>query len=130
MHATKHFLCAALAVVGFSYGSPAAAQTNWTVYTYTPAATLGPARGLSRIAEAPKETNGALKLIHPSRRIVADRRQRHCERTVRQRHSDGDDGFFQGNLPVTGIMRLPMLITSQAELEKASSDAPLLRSGI
>ena len=31
----------------------------------------------------------------------------------------GDDGFQQGNVPITGILRLPMLITSTAEFEKA-----------
>jgi TRAP-type C4-dicarboxylate transport system substrate-binding protein len=32
----------------------------------------------------------------------------------------GDDGFFQGNIPIGGVMRLPMLINSREEFEKAS----------
>ena len=31
----------------------------------------------------------------------------------------GDDGFQQGNVPITGILRLPMLITNAQEFEKA-----------
>jgi hypothetical protein len=33
----------------------------------------------------------------------------------------GDDGFFHGNLPVTGILRLPMLITTSEEFDKAAA---------
>jgi TRAP-type C4-dicarboxylate transport system substrate-binding protein len=31
----------------------------------------------------------------------------------------GDDGFFHGNLPITGVLRLPMLIATPEDFEKA-----------
>lgn len=98
----------------------AQAETNWTVYTYTPAATLAPAQGLNRIAEEmEKATNGELKLrIHLGGSIPIG------SSDISNALSDGviqmgDDGFFQGNLPITGILRLPMLITTQEEFDKA-----------
>ncbi len=120
----KHFtgaVCAALLVVagqGVLHG--AAAQTNWTAYTYTPAMTIAPARGMARIAEAmEKETNGALKInLHIGGGLpigATDISNALSDNVVQL----GDDGFFQGNLPVTGILRLPMLIVTPEEFDKA-----------
>lgn len=120
----KHFtgaVCAALLVVagqGVLHG--AAAQTNWTAYTYTPAMTIAPARGMARIAETmEKETNGALKInLHIGGGLpigATDISNALSDNVVQL----GDDGFFQGNLPVTGILRLPMLIVTPEEFDKA-----------
>jgi TRAP-type C4-dicarboxylate transport system substrate-binding protein len=101
---------------------PARAQsaTTWNAYTYTPAATLAPARGLARIAEGiAKATDGALKLrVHLSGSLpigASDISNALSDNVVQL----GDDGFFQGNLPITGILRLPMLISTSAEFDKA-----------
>jgi TRAP-type C4-dicarboxylate transport system substrate-binding protein len=100
----------------------AQSTTTWTAYTYTPAATLAPARGLTRIAEGIEaETKGALKLrIHlgGSLPIGASDISNALSDNVIQL---GDDGFFHGNLPVTGILRLPMLIATAEEFEKAQA---------
>jgi TRAP-type C4-dicarboxylate transport system substrate-binding protein len=102
---------------------PAAAQagTTWTAYTYVPAATLPPAQALARIADGiDKATNGALKIkVHlgGSLPIGASDISNALSDNVIQL---GDDGFFQGNLPVTGILRLPMLITTPEEFDKAA----------
>jgi TRAP-type C4-dicarboxylate transport system substrate-binding protein len=103
---------------------PAAAQagTTWTAYSYIPAATLPPARALARIADGiDKATSGALKIkVHlgGSLPIGATDISNAISDNVIQL---GDDGFFQGNLPVTGILRLPMLITTPEEFEKAAA---------
>lgn len=33
----------------------------------------------------------------------------------------GDDGYFLGNVPIAGVLRLPMLIRSEAEYDKAAA---------
>jgi TRAP-type C4-dicarboxylate transport system substrate-binding protein len=103
---------------------PAGAQTgtSWIAYTYTPAATLAPARGLARIAEGiDKTTNGALKIkVHLGGSLpigASDISNALSDNVVQL----GDDGFFHGNLPVTGILRLPMLITTPEEFDKAAA---------
>jgi TRAP-type transport system periplasmic protein len=104
--------------------APARAQagTTWTAYTYTPAATLAPARGLARIVEGiDKATNGALKIkVHLGGSLpigASDISNALSDNVVQL----GDDGFFHGNLPVTGILRLPMLITTPEEFDKAAA---------
>ena len=101
---------------------PARAQsgTTWNAYTYTPAATLAPARGLARIAEGiDKASNGALKIrVHLGGSLpigATDISNALSDNVVQL----GDDGFFHGNLPITGILRLPMLITTPEEFDKA-----------
>jgi TRAP-type C4-dicarboxylate transport system substrate-binding protein len=101
---------------------PARAQgaATWNAYTYTPAATLAPARGLTRIAESvEKSTQGALKIrIHLGGSLpigASDISNALSDNVVQL----GDDGFFHGNLPITGILRLPMLIASPEDFDKA-----------
>jgi TRAP-type transport system periplasmic protein len=101
---------------------PAHAQTTWNAYTYTPAATLAPARGLARISEGIEQASGgALKIrVHLAGSLPigsTDISNALSDNVVQL----GDDGFFQGNLPVTGILRLPMLITSPEEFDKAAA---------
>ena len=104
--------------------APARAQTGttWNAYTYTPAATLAPARGLARITEGiDKATNGVLKIkVHLGGSLpigASDISNALSDNVVQL----GDDGFFHGNLPVTGILRLPMLITTPEEFDKAAA---------
>jgi TRAP-type C4-dicarboxylate transport system substrate-binding protein len=104
--------------------APARAQapTTWNAYTYTPAATLAPARGLARIAEGiDKATGGALKIkVHLGGSLpigASDISNALSDNVVQL----GDDGFFHGNLPITGILRLPMLITTPEEFDRAAA---------
>lgn len=100
----------------------ATAQTNWQGYTYIPASTQAPARGVARIADAMRqEANGALTMrlhIGGSLPISATNITQAVADNVVQ---FGDDGFFQGNLPIGGVMRLPMLITTSEEMATASA---------
>ena len=95
------------------------AQAAWQSYTYIPAATQAPARGVARIAEAMKGDGLTLRShLGGSLPINATNiTQAVADNTVQF----GDDGFFQGNLPVGGVMRLPMLITTTEEMDKASA---------
>ena len=98
----------------------AQATTTWIVYTYVPAATLAPAKVFQEIVErVARETNGGLQLKY------------HLGGSLTIKGTDittavgdnviqiGDDGMQQGNVPITGILRLPMLITNRQEFDKA-----------
>ena len=94
--------------------------TTWNAYTYIPAATLPSAKGLARIAEGiDKASNGAVKIrVHLGGSLpigATDISNALSDNVVQL----GDDGFFHGNLPVTGILRLPMLIATPEEFDKA-----------
>ena len=102
--------------------SPASAQTGWQGYTYIPAATQAPARGVARIAEAMRAEgpDGLALRMHLGGSLPIN------ATNITQAVSDntvqfGDDGFFQGNVPVGGVMRLPMLITTHEEMAAASA---------
>lgn len=98
----------------------AQATTSWMVYSYVPAATLAPARVFQEIVErVAKDTNGGLQLKY------------HLGGSLTIKGTDittavgdnviqiGDDGMQQGNVPITGILRLPMLVTTREEFDKA-----------
>jgi TRAP-type C4-dicarboxylate transport system substrate-binding protein len=100
--------------------APAWAGTDWTYYTYVPAATLAGARGANRmIEEVEKATKGDLKIdYHIAGSLPIN------STNITQAVADGiiqvgDDGFYQGNIPIGGILRLPMLITTPEEFAKA-----------
>lgn len=110
---------AGLAAAGTG-AAKAQSATTWNAYTYTPAATLAPARGLARIAEGiEKASSGALKIrIHLAGSLpigATDISNAVSDNVVQL----GDDGLFHGNLPITGILRLPMLIATPEEFDKA-----------
>ena len=91
----------------------AQAPTNWIAYSYVPAATLAPAKVFGEIVErVSKETNGGFQIkyhLGGSLSIkVTDITTAVGDDVIQL----GDDGFQQGNVPITGILRLPMLITS------------------
>src|SRR6476469_10670214 len=97
-----------------------AQATNWIAYSYVPAATLAPAKVFQEIIErVSKETNGGFTIkyhLGGSLSIkVTDITTAVGDNVIQL----GDDGFQQGNVPITGILRLPMLITNAQEFEKA-----------
>ena len=118
---TRRHTLAALAAGSVAAPTVLRAQTTtWIVYTYVPAATLAPARVFQEIVErVAKETNGGLQLKY------------HLGGSLTIKGTDittavgdnviqiGDDGMQQGNVPITGILRLPMLITNRQEFDKA-----------
>ncbi len=118
---TRRHTLAALAAGSVAAPTVLHAQTTtWIVYTYVPAATLAPAKVFQEIVErVAKETNGGLQLKY------------HLGGSLTIKGTDittavgdnviqiGDDGMQQGNVPITGILRLPMLITNRQEFDKA-----------
>ena len=118
---TRRHLVGALAAAPVAAPAVLRAQTvNWLFYTHVPAATLVPARVSQEIVErVAKETNGGFQIkyhLGGSLTIKATDITTAVGDNVVQL---GDDAFQQGNVPITGILRLPMLITNATEFEKA-----------
>jgi TRAP-type transport system periplasmic protein len=98
----------------------AQSPTTWIVYTYVPAATLAPARVMNEIVErVAKETNGQLLLKYHLGGALTIKGTDITTALGDNVIQMGDDGMQQGNVPVTGILRLPMLITNPQEFDKA-----------
>jgi TRAP-type C4-dicarboxylate transport system substrate-binding protein len=119
---TRRQTLATLAAGSLAGPSVLSAQTptSWTAYTYVPAATLAPAKVFQEIiARVAKETNNGFQIkyhLGGSLSIkVTDITTAVGDNVIQL----GDDGFQQGNVPITGILRLPMLITNAQEFEKA-----------
>lgn len=101
--------------------SPASAAENWDLYVYNPVATVAAVKGMNTIIEQiEKETNGELKVrLHLGGSLPIN------TTNITQAVSDdvvqmGDDGYFTGNVPIAGILRLPMLIRTREEYAKAA----------
>jgi TRAP-type C4-dicarboxylate transport system substrate-binding protein len=96
--------------------------TTWTAYTYTPAVQLPPYKALEGIAQRVEQaTNGALKIRPNAGGSLPINTQ-----SITQATGDGllqlaDDGFFVGAIPMGGVLRLPMLISSREEAERAGT---------
>ena len=116
---------------------PAAAATSWDCYIYNPVATVAAVRGMNRIIDAvQKESGGALTIrLHLGGSLPIN------TTNITQAVSDGvlqmgDDGYFLGNIPIAGILRLPMLIRTEDEYQKAIAimgpyiDAAYAKKGI
>ncbi len=119
---TRRQTLATLAAGSLAGPSVLSAQspTSWTAYTYVPAATLAPAKVFQEIiARVAKETSNGFQIkyhLGGSLSIkVTDITTAVGDNVIQL----GDDGFQQGNVPITGILRLPMLITNAQEFEKA-----------
>lgn len=107
-----------LAVVALLLGSAAHAET-WELYTYNPVATVAASRGMTRISEeVEKATAGDFKIkVHLGGSLQIN------STNITSAVADNivqiaDDSFFTGNIPVSGVIRLPMLIRDDAEYEK------------
>jgi TRAP-type C4-dicarboxylate transport system substrate-binding protein len=101
-------------------GAPASASDSWDCYIYNPVATVAAVRGLNTIIEEiGRETAGALTIrLHLGGSLPIN------TTNITQAVGDGvvqmgDDGYFLGSIPIAGILRLPMLIRTQDEYEKA-----------
>jgi TRAP-type transport system periplasmic protein len=101
--------------------SRAVAAENWDLYVYNPVATVAAVKGMNTIIEQiEKETNGELKVrLHLGGSLPIN------TTNITQAVSDdvvqmGDDGYFTGNVPIAGILRLPMLIHTREEYARAA----------
>ena len=114
-------LAASISIVsaGFSFTQSAHA-VDWNAYTYAPAATLAGARGLQTITErVAKETNGELKINYHLAGAVPIKTTTITQAVAEGTMQLGDDGLYQGNIPIGGLLQLPMLLVTTEHLEIA-----------
>ncbi len=104
-----------------SFCHPATAAEKWDLYIYNAVSTVGAVRGLNRMIEAiEKDTDGAVTIrLHLGGSLPIN------TTTITQAVGDGvvhmgDDGYFLGNVPIGGVLRLPMLIRTREEYQKAA----------
>src|SRR5262245_6340695 len=118
--ATAAAVCLSASLALFSTG--AAAAETWKFYMHQSAPNFATSRGAKLLTEEiEKATNGELKM------------QLHLSGTLQISPSDitkavgenivqlGDDLFNSGNIPVAGILRLPMLVQSYDDFSKLAT---------
>jgi TRAP-type C4-dicarboxylate transport system substrate-binding protein len=115
----KQLIATLLATAACAFSFSASAET-WTAYTFGPSESLANVQGMKRVLnDIEKNTNGELKFrlrLAGSLPIQAtDITQAVGNGTVRF----ADDGFYLGNVPLAGILRLPMLLLSQQDFDTA-----------
>ena len=127
---------AAMAGIGWSM-CPARASTSWEAYTYLPNANQAGVKGLLALFDTLRsDTNGELVInLHLGGSLPIN------ATSITPTVSDnivqfGTDGFFSGNLPIAGLLRLPMLLRSAEEFAMAEAiaapfiDAAYLKKGV
>ncbi|WGR93070.1 hypothetical protein MTX20_35525 [Bradyrhizobium sp. ISRA435] len=122
----------AIALASLAKVGPAAASEQWDLYVYNPVATVAAVKGMNAIVEQiEKDTGGELTIrLHLGGSLPIN------TTTITQAVSDdvvqmGDDGYFLGNVPIGGVLRLPMLIRSLDEYKKAADImAPYLEKSV
>lgn len=120
LRAAKFIALVALAAL---LRAPAAtAEESWNLYVYNAVSTVAAVKGLNTtIEQIEKDTNGALKIrLHLGGSLPIN------TTNITPAVSDdvvqmGDDGYFLGNVPIGGVLRLPMLIRSREEYDKAAA---------
>lgn len=115
-------LVAAALAISSSPFDPAAAAEKWDLYVYNAVSTVSAVKGMNTVIEQiEKETGGELTIrLHLGGSLPIN------TTTITQAVSDdvvqmGDDGYFLGNIPIGGVLRLPMLIRSPEEYQKAAA---------
>ena len=114
-------LIAVLVVVAATlHGRVAYGETVWDMYVTNAVATTITAKGeVAMIERIEKETDGELKIkFHLAGSLpinVTNITSAVADGVVQL----GDDGFFQGNVPIGGLLRLPMLVQTREEFDKA-----------
>jgi TRAP-type C4-dicarboxylate transport system substrate-binding protein len=111
-----------IAAAGLAPALSAHASEKWNLYVYNAVATVSAVKGLTKVTEEiEKETGGALSVrLHLGGSLPIN------TTTITPAVSDdvvqmGDDGYFLGNVPIGGVLRLPMLIKSLDEYQKAAA---------
>jgi TRAP-type C4-dicarboxylate transport system substrate-binding protein len=102
--------------------SRAVSAEKWDLYVYNAVSTVAAVKGLNTVLEQiDKETAGELTVrLHLGGSLPIN------TTTITQAVSDdvvqmGDDGYFLGNIPIGGVLRLPMLIRTPEEYKKAAA---------
>lgn len=110
----------------------AVAADNWRAYTYNAVATVTSTKGLNAMLESiHKESKGQLQIrLHLGGTLpitAVNITQAVADNVVQM----GDDASFVGNVPVGGLVRLPMFLRTRADFEKAwDIEADYLRTDL
>jgi TRAP-type C4-dicarboxylate transport system substrate-binding protein len=116
----KPIIRAVLAACLLLTATAARAATTWECYVYNPIAKLPSVEAVVRMIEEIKQkSNGDLLInlhLGGSLPIKADSITAAVADSVIQ---FGDDGFATGTIPITGVLRLPLLLQSPDDLTKA-----------
>ena len=99
---------------------PAVSAQNWDFYTYMPSPNAATKRITVMLEDINKETGGKLAIrLHMGGSLqinTTNITQAVADNIVQM----GDDSLFTGNIPVGGLLRLPLLVRSYAEFDKAA----------
>lgn len=115
-------MAATIVAFGLAPFRPAVSAEKWDLYVYNAVSTVAAVKGLNTVIEQiDKETAGELTVrLHLGGSLPIN------TTTITQAVSDdvvqmGDDGYFLGNVPIGGVLRLPMLIRTPEEYKKAAA---------
>jgi TRAP-type C4-dicarboxylate transport system substrate-binding protein len=113
-------LVVAALVAATGLTSAAKAETVWKGYTYVHTATMASFQGLDRVAKAVEEaTGGELKIVMNVGGSLPVKTSNITQAVGENILQFGSDGFYLGNVPIAGVMRLPMLMSNDEEFETA-----------
>lgn len=108
------------AAAGALPAARSAAATVWQAYTYNPVGSVAAVVGLKRLISGfEKAANGSIAVnlhLGGSLPIAGNNITQAVSENVVQL---ADDGFATGNIPITAVLRLPMLLLSLPEMLKA-----------
>ncbi|MBX6376080.1 MAG: TRAP transporter substrate-binding protein DctP [Acetobacteraceae bacterium] len=113
---------AGLPLAGSRAASAQTAPVTWTAYSFAPSAQLTPYKHLEAMVQRIEQaTNGALRIRPNVGGSLPINTQNIAQATGDGVVQMADDGFFVGAIPVGGVLRLPMLINSREEAERAGA---------
>ena len=122
MKSARLAMAATVVVFALTPVRPAVSAEKWDLYVYNAVSTVAAVKGLNTVLEQiDKETAGELTVrLHLGGSLPIN------TTTITQAVSDdvvqmGDDGYFLGNVPIGGVLRLPMLIRTPEEYKKAAA---------
>lgn len=117
---TRRHAVMAGAAAGVLAATHAKAAMLWQAYTYNPVGTVAAVVGLKRLIDNfQKASNGGVTInlhLGGSLPIAGNNITQAVSENVVQL---ADDGFATGNIPITGVLRLPMLLLSVSDMLKA-----------
>ncbi len=106
-------------LIASAFSSTAKAETEWKGYTYVHTATMASYQGLERFVKAATEASGGeLKIAMNVGGSLPVKTSNITQAVGDGILQFGSDGFYLGNVPIAGVMRLPMLMSNGEEFEK------------
>jgi TRAP-type C4-dicarboxylate transport system substrate-binding protein len=108
------------AAAGVLTGTRSSAATVWQAYTYNPVGTVASVVGFKRLISGFEKAAGGSYTVNlhlgGSLPIAGNNITQAVSQNVIQL---ADDGFATGNIQIVGVLRLPMLLLSLSDMQKA-----------